>query len=539
MMRFLNEMFLTEYFRYKVLLGDYFKNNKSFFYKLGEIFLIPKDVLDVLYDKVENERITEIRTENDFNLYQRELQYFSLAGVCTDTSQEEQDLILIKGNAIVQIKEINCLFETQQTDVIIGNNLTFQASQGSVLAMRLTAFLMLENIFLNGNQKQGLNLLSKASSWNDIVSLIYMLHYVKGNKSIALTKLNYLLNKKAHDDVFSYIEQCYGKCKLVESKEVELLEALFKIGILKRENYSAPYARALYSEVLDCKNKEKLFFSTTKDFSSMAGDLPLKLSFNNSMKYDYSIFSKLPLKRDSEFERIKRSLTNSDLRQKFIYRPPCLVSNSNYLCSLYIETFRKIAANSNVELITVSELDMHDFEPNKNNIFVRLCNEDKENIYLLYLQGEISEKVISEITSFLKTQNRRKFRISTPNIALDISSILPICICDEHNEHLVKNYCETIKLCEISDKEKPMILDSILKNKAFDYDVPIIKLLPETKEELLKLSIDDIEMELDAAIRNNRQKGSEMILSKDKFDFDDRSSGNSRYGFGGIINENK
>lgn len=530
MWNYLTEKFITEYFLYQTVLGAYF-NGQAVFELLSKIFLLSGGEKAFARGLIQSENISEVSTENDYMRYCRSKKYFEISGIETAVSPDEDVAITLKGTAIATAKAMGCTASTVTTRLKTEETLSAGAASGSIAAMRLVGLMLSEGIFFTRGKEEGTRYLRMAAAWNDVPSLMYSLYYDGAYTRRYAGKLGFLLRNAAHGEILPIIESVYGKYEGGEHKEAKLLERLFQLDVLQREAYSAPHARALFSRAVSYKDKEKLLYTAGKDYLPLVGDLPLKLGEVKDAAFDYGAFENIPLNRGEEQKNIIARLDNSDLRGVYSYRPLCVSSDSVYLLQMYADVIADCAANANVEYINVNALDVSRFEHNKNNIFIRSCDEDRENIYFMFFTGDIRDVTAEQAAGFLRSDGRSRFNLNMPNISLNLSYILPICFCDSKNEKYLRDLCDVIRVADCTESEKPKILQYILGEKSRLYGIPEIEIHDKLKKKLLSLDIDEMESELDVEVRGNRKKGERLVLTMDNYTAG--SDSGSRYGFGG------
>lgn len=318
--------------------------------------------------------------------------------------------------------------------------------------------------------------------------------------------------------------------------EIKLLYKAFGSGVLKREGYDPKYARILNSKALYIKDKEKAVFTQNKEQLSVIGDLPLKLSHENITAIDVDAVEKVAIKREVETTAVVRALKNSDLRELPSYRPLCICSDSKYILNTYAKAIATKSKAAHVEMIDVGELIEYDFEPTPNNIFVRSIDEDKDNRFLLFFHGEISEKKIDAVKSILQSGRRAKFHLNSPSVTLNLGAVLPICFCDKQNAQALEPYCDIVRLAPITTDELPSAIKEILVSKEQMYGVGKIKLSGEVGEVFDGYDIDAVEKLIDAAVRARREKGAKITLSRDILQSYATENDRPRIGFGGLTN---
>ena len=527
------EMFLSQYFLFKAVLGKYLTNSKELFILLSRICLIPEADTDQLYCLAENEIAEQITTENEYLQYQRMQKYSALIGSDQKIDAELEEIVRIKGNAILVAQSSKLVPDADASRNVVYTYLLSAATSGSVLALQIMGVLQCEGVFLDKNEKVGLKNLSKAADWNDGFSILALLHYLKENRAYNMARLRKAIEDTPFTCAYDAAMEQYGPVDEIEVDEVKLLHKAFVSGGLKREVYDPKYARILNGQALCIKDKEKLVFSQNKELLSIIGHLPLKLSYESMTAVDLSALEQLALKREAETAAIGRALKNSDLRALPSYRPLCLCSDSKYILSAYAKAIAAKSQTTHVETIDVGELIEYDFEPTPNNVFVRSIDEDRDNRFLLFFCGEISERKIDAVKSILLSSGRTKFHLSSPSVTLDLGAILPICFCDRRNAALLKPYCDILTLAPVTEDELPLAIKDILADKEAMYGTGTIRLNEEAIEIFDGCDIDTVETLIDAAVRARREKGADIILSGDilrEYKSDDERP---RIGFGG------
>lgn len=323
-----------------------------------------------------------------------------------------------------------------------------------------------------------------------------------------------------------------------------MLQKAFSAGSIKPEEYSAKYARFIYSDVLGLKDKERVLFSRQESLVEETTDLPLKLTCKN-VPFDGKAFDRLPITRTEECAKICRAVQNSDMRSDSAYRPLCLVGDSEYILRLNAEAIGEGFSSAHVEHIhvehiNVAELRDYDVEPTCNNVFVGRCDEDKQNVYVLYFIGEIGINVMNAATNFLKTDNRSRFRLVRPSVEINLSAIIPVCVCDKANLRMLEKYCDVVSVAPLGTEEKRKVLAHIINTKAERYTIDSVKVAPSAEKFLTECSIDRAETLIDKAVRFHRGEETLTITAAVLKEISDsEASAVRRYGFGGVDNENQ
>ncbi len=538
MLDILKESILYEYFVYKSVLNKFVEDEQILDCLIKVFQLEEKDKSDLL-KLIHKDIIEEITSEADYKQYRRISQYQKMMESSMFCSEEEETIISIKGEALSTTTKKNLFAKPEMTSSLIQRNLMHYAKVGCLVAMRILGVLLCEGIFVEQNRTKGISYLEKASSWADITATLALLKYKKDAKE-TLAFLNSIAKDTPFEDFAIELNSTYGIKEIFYKEEIFLLKKAMAAEKMKLDEFNPMHARLVYAPAISLKDKEKIIFSENKEHISDACDLPIKFHYEDlKMKSEDEI--QLLLSREKEFHTISMGLKNSDLRQLNSYHPICLVSDSNYVLEMAMRGIQQIF-EENIECIEMNDLREADFEPTKNHVFVRNVNESKNTIYFLIFRGELSESVLEMGKNFLKTEKRKKFHINHPTITLDLRGVLPICICDKENAKKLKPFVETIKLANITDEEKPSIIEDMFLMKSDLYKVSEKRIDSSVVEKLCTYSLETAEKILDQAIRDFRVEygSAELTLERmQPYFFEKNQNGNKNaYGFGGIIHEN-
>jgi hypothetical protein len=524
------EMFLSEYFFVGAILGKYLDDSKKLFFGLGKMFYIPNDQLDNLYAKTEEPKVKNIVTEKDFALYLRIKKYSQLFDVTFKENIDIDEMVTIKGNALTKAVNLKLASANNISHNNLYATLTTFADSGIVDAIRVLGILQCEGIFVDKNLPIGIGNLTKAANWNDIKSVVALLNYDAESKEYNLNRLHMLIKDTPFFGLYEQAVKGLNGFKPKEIKETKLLRKAFNATVLKREICEPKYARVLCSKAISLHDKEKAFFSPSKELITAIADLPLKVAQIEPTR-DLSWLANVALCRKGEQAKIAANL-GYNIRSS-AYRTLDLCSNSVYLLKMYARAIQNLT-DVNVECINVSDLASYDLEPTANNIFIRSVDEDKPNIFLIYMLGDIPEQITENIKGFLQTEKRSKFHLSVPNVTIDLGNVLPIVLCDKSNSKNLADICDTVVLADISQKELPDLIDDIVESKKCEYGIADIKWSNDVINCLCNMSADNIEKCIDKAIRAEALQSGEVQLDKDiltKYKDTDKMCG--CIGFGG------
>ena len=537
MFDYFTELMLRAYFTIDVTVGRFISDKSALFALLTRIFLLPKEEADRLFALTEREEVKSIVSEREYHRHRRMKQYFEMEGRERNADAALDELIDLKGASLTMAMNYQFLHDAQDVRTVACENLTRAAECGLVPAMCLVGILQSEGYVFEKNATRGLAMIRMAADWNNEEGLLTALYYDETHRAYYLSRLYERLLSTGHHKSFAPVDAAYDYQGPKGKREFRLLEKAIAQGILKREMYVKSYARLLYSEILEEKDKESLMLTPNKDLFAEANALPLKLS-SITCTCDVTELAKIQPRRVAEQRRIALQLNNIDLRSHTTYRPLCIVSDSRYLLNVYADAIADCLKGAHVERIEVDDLGEYDLEPTKSNIFVRSSDEDVFNAYFLFFYGQISERAYNTAENFLQSANRSRFRLNRPSVTLNLSMILPICFCDREHARQLQPYCDVVRIEDLTKDEKAGLVRSILTTKSSAYGIiGKITVQESVCAKLAEYSVDDIERILDRAVREHREGVLELTEELMQPYFKEMGSRHGTYGFGGSIHE--
>jgi hypothetical protein len=164
---------------------------------------------------------------------------------------------------------------------------------------------------------------------------------------------------------------------------------------------------------------------------------------------------------------------------------------------------------------------------------VRSVDEDFLNIFLLNFEGDIPDGVIDAVTPFLQSEKRGKFHLSAPNVNLDLSSVLPVVLCDGKNSQKLSGVCDIIELAPLNNKEMAEIIAGVIEDKKRAYNLSQLNLTDDATTCLKNMTADDIEKCIDKAIRAGALKSDNLLLDGQIISLYADNSKTNHIGFGG------
>ncbi|MCH5155870.1 MAG: sel1 repeat family protein [Clostridiales bacterium] len=525
-----NELLLQEYFLFRCALGKIVKDNKRIFDTLSKIFLIDGNSADKLFALTQNDIVCDVNTHADYMRFCRIKKYVADGGGSDDIPPDIDDVIAVKGGALEKATALK-LDGTRLTEAAVFRKITDGAARGTVAALRILGFILCEGIYVDRDVNAGIKSLEKAAQWNNAEGILAALYYNQNGRAVNINRLHTVADGTVYRSFTAAAELEYGRKADGTVFESVLLNKAFALGKLTPDTYAAPYARIIFSIVLSPRDKEHTMFSNSEQAISDIGDLPLKLHGEVGAP-DCAALAEIPLVRQKAHDRIRRCLFNSDLMRRSEFRPLCVCSDSQYVRRLYARFIRTAFIKAHVEFIDVAGLDAHDLQPSGKNIFVRSCDEDAANVYLMSFAGSIAAGVMQAATEFLQSRRRKKFSLVNPAVVIDLGSVLPVCFCDKTNARELKKYCDVVTIDGVTADEKPTLFNDMLCTAKRLYGVGSVTIDGVAQSRLTDMSVDGAASAIDSVVKFNRDK-SETVITPALIDECGVRTEKNRYGFGG------
>lgn len=529
-----DETVLSEFFTYECIAGSLIKDDKYLFDRLCGIFLLPKTEREKLYALTCRPAVRSVESKNDYMRYLRTRKYAQMVGIEDDVTEQEHAAITVKGAALTAAFDLGLCKNVKTTENAVYRLIDECALSGSLIALRLIGFLQCEGLFAEKDLKAGLHNISKAARWNCAEAALMSLYYDKAERQKTMESFSEFARGTAFEAVVKQAANKYGVAAAETSEESKLLKKVFGTGILNPNTYSAQHAKIIFGKTIPLRDKERLLLSSNRDLFCETVDLPLKMTFR-PITFDKKVFDGKFSEREDECDAVLRAAENFDLRALQSYRPLCVCSDSDYVLDMYMQAVKSALRDCRVERIDVADLCEYDFEPTGSNVFVRSCDEDKNNACFLVFEGDCDERTTEHVINFLQSGKRAKTRLVRPKTVLDLSAVLPICFCDSKNVKNLKKYCDTVELSAPSAREKYAAANDLLAVKSALYGVGVITLDDSGKNSLASVEMDAVERVLDRAVRVNGKKGKPLVLTEKllRRHIEDTKDGRIRCGFGG------
>lgn len=457
-----------------------------------------------LSELAERKEIVEIRSTADYMSHRRISDF--LGG---NVYPAEIDTVIgFKTDAFSVADRVGRSLDSVLTQNRMLTLLATKAEEGEIYALSVLGILQCEGMIAARDTASGMAKLKKAAQWCDVMGALAWVKYGprERGRDDALSTLKSILTGSPYYPLYQVMEKHYSSRPVKADECVYLLKKAFAIEKCNAAKFMKPYARLIYGRALCLKDKEKALFSAdNSEFASIC-TLPLKLE-KRSISVSKEAFSAFPLRRKAEADKIYRSLINSDLSDRESYLPLCIVSDSAVIRSMYVKLIRSALTDVNVDVINAEDLREGDFSRAKTYYAIRNLDEDRANMLLYVLAGDIAEGEIESIKLDMKSEQRRKFILIQPSVTLDLSSVVPLCIADKRNAQLLKGSVRLVEIKDLADNEKPAIYETIASEKCREFGIEGCSIESAAMAKLIEHSPDDAERIISDALSDLRAKG--------------------------------
>lgn len=537
MLKINEEKFLLDYFTHAAVVGK-FCDEANLFDLMVQIHHIPQERKAELYALVTSPRVRDVVTLDDYKLQRRLSKYAQLREIDLDRDGVTEEVLKIKGRALYVVNGCDFGNIGNDTKASVYDKIVQKANAGKVTALRLYGVLQCQGLFFTQNLHNGIKNLTRAARWNSKEALLALLHFDVANSEKYGNILYTLTSGTPYGEAVLDILHEIGIKLPQKSAECALLNKVFGSGHVDPNVYISNYANLLYSPIISFADKKRILLSEKQDAVASCADLPLNLSQKKPV-YCPSAIAELPLSRNEEQKAILQNAVNGDICRLHTFKPLCLCSDSAYMRNYYAKAIEELYKDANVVTLNVADLEAHDLEPTAYNVFVRSCADEKANVFLLFFVGEIGESQFKEASDFLQSAKRARMRLMQPNIQIDLSAVLPVCLCDKDNAQAVSRYCNRVQIALPDKKEQALLINDLVTEKAQQYGLKELILEQEVADKLNSVSVDEAESALDLAIAANRHGETTLTLTSENAGKYMKKRDMSRgFGYGGYGDDN-
>ena len=526
------ELLFEQYYELKGIVGDSF-DDETIFAVVADVFCISKEERAAYYAETRREIVSEIRTATDYARYKRIKEYEEMHGHPALCDKETDALITIKGEAFKAVAKYKLEIPEDATDVQISGVLSEHAYRGNIAALRVLGVLQCEEFAgYEGSKEKGLEKLTKAARWNDLFSAMALLRYDETNRAENAKILAAVLSDSPYGCLAEKLSARYGVAVEERSLEVLVIKKAIAHNKIDPLHYDTSIGCVAFSPAMNIEDKKRVVYTGNLSLIGEVCELPLGLHYM-PLQADVGAFDRVSLDLSSAKEAICNNLANIDLRGKALYLPLCLSAESDYVSRLTVSLVKELFLDAKVIKVEACDLKPKDLVRSKNNAFIRDLSRNRNNVLLFVIGGAVEEVVLDEIADFLSGEKRAAFKLDEPAISIDLSSVLPICICDRENARKLSRETEVVELSARGEQNRTMMVDAVFEERKKAFGLTELKLSEAAAKLIASLEIDLAESVIDRMIRAYRAKGGEPVVTEEAVRGSIKALKVKTFGFGG------
>ncbi len=502
------EPFLTQYFLFESVLGGFITDGEKEKMKkeLKKIFCIPNDrELDGIISTAEQEPFNAIRVAGDYERLCRTIEFAERTGQDLGITATDRLILDQKREAMTIKSELfkHCRNLTEET---VYTTLLDSAMNGSVRAMTTLGYMEYHGICVGEDRHNAYKRIRLSAKWNDLFGNLMGIAYDGENRQTYYDVLYTVMNGALRKASFSHIcgfTDFSGECTL--DRAAKILERAFGLKEIQRDAYDHCFANAAFSELIPIEDKEKLLLSKQPNTIAALADIPFGKIKKGSFVFDGTCAETVILKREDEAESIVQNLTVADVCSDKAYRPLLIVSSEDYVTDMYLRMIRKGAEGCAVAEIDAATLTDHEFTPTKDNIIISVISETKSASTLIIVRNveKLNDAQANELYKYLGAEFRRRFRLFSPPVALDLSGIRFVLAA--HGRNFITDKlgakCDTIETAAVTAEEKDRAVDDIFRECLTVCGCEDIELTEQSRTVLTEYGADTIFEILNDAVK--------------------------------------
>lgn len=516
------EPFLSQYFLFESVFGGFItpEEKEKMKKELRNIFCIPRDkTLDAIIKAAEQDPFDKIRDIGDYERLCRTIEFAESDGQDLEITAEDR-LILDQKREAMTIKAELFKQYRNLTEETVYTTLITSAMNGNIKAMTTLGYMEYHGICISEDKHNAYKRIRLSANWNDLFGNLMGIAYDKENRQKYYDVLYTVLSGAVRKGSFAHICEYTGyngECSV--DKVAKIIERAFGLGEIKRGEVDHCFAHAAFSELIPVEDKEKLLLSNQPNTIAALADIPFGKIKKGTFEFDGKCADKVTLVREDEIETIVQNLTVAKRCSDTAYRPLLIIAGENYVSRMYLRMIKDGAEGSAIYEIDASTLTDHEFSPTKDNIIISTISATKSASTLIIIKNadKLTEAQANEIVKYLDNEFRRKFRLFSPPVSLDLSGIRFVLTANGKNfiTEKLSAKCDTVEAADVADDEKEKAIDDIFEECLKICGVSGITLDPECKKELLSKGADAVTEILDDAVRYAMCKNLKEIKAED------------------------
>ena len=508
MNEYLLEPFLKQFYLTEAVCGDFLEENEKeqIFKDLAKVFCIENEaLLNKYYESSFIEPFAEITDLASYERLSRMIEFaqknepgFGISATERMILSQKREAVTVKNNVFKQNRNM--------TVKKICSMLKDKSENGCIDAMLLLSYMEYHGIFVESDPTRAIRRLRLCAKWNNLFGNLMGIAYDFENRESYFGNLFTTLRGADGKKVFDHVCKAYGyNGKVREDTTAKIIEKAFGLGIINRDIYDTVFAKTAFSALLCAEDKKKLLLTKQKEAIFALSDFPFDVKPCQHPDFDESCVKELPLIRDSEIRGILLNMTVAANCPKEVYKPLMIVAEDAYVNDMYKNLITDGFAEDSLITLDASTLCARDFAGVKENVFLRGLSETgaSNTVFLIKRCECLEDESLAEFIKVLSCENRKKFKLFSPAVSIDLSDIRFVLMAGERNgsTNVLSQYCDTVWAGKISNAEKSGVVASIFKARANSFGFANITIDEQCASYLAAYDTRNVAQIVDGAIK--------------------------------------
>ena len=452
-----------------------------------------------------NELFSAISDFQSYERFCRTLEFAENSGQSMGMTTQDRVILAQKREAMMTRSALfgQCKNLTKEN---VSAMLQRAANIGSVEAMSLLGYLEYHGICMPQDRKNAIKNIRRSAKWNDLFSNLMGLLYDPENISEYVNRLRTIMSFPSLGLAFDEIIKRIGYTDTVSVDRVaKLVHNACGRGLIKRDVYDRAFSKVAFSDVVSIEDKEKLLCSNQKEAIASLNDIPFDMKHNEKVSNGHEK-SELALIRESEIRMIRQNLAVASECPREVYRPLLIISSDEYIVNMYRDMLYGQIGEKRIVEIDAGTLCAQDISPTRENVILRgLCEtKDADTVFFIKNCDEMGDDVLEGVCRMLEYDYRKKYRLFSPSVSLDLSDIGFVLFATEQNipTKALSVLCDTVRAKKISIEEKEIVINSVFEKRKAAFAYQKLEMEQECLEYLRSFTTSQIQEMIDAALRS-------------------------------------
>lgn len=461
---------------------------------------------------------------------------------------EMDRIILAQKREAMAIKKALFKQSKNLTADLIADTLLTTAMNGNVDAMVTLAYMEYHGLCLRRDTESAVKRIRLCAKWNHLFGNLMGIAYDPDRRATYYNTLYTVLRSSHQREVFAYLCETGGYTATCEKQPVaRIIDRAFGLGIIRRNEYDAHFAKVAFSPLISDEDKKKLLLSRGKEAIAALSDIPFDAEKDALFAFDGEKAKAVPLRREEELDQVLCSLYPAVSNRPRLYRTLLVTGNDDYVVDMYAAAVRAgFAAHNRVIEVDAGNLTLQDFVGSKEHFILRGLSETGQShtVFLVKHCEELGQREQEELVKLLDYEYRRKFNLLEPTVSLDLSDVLFVLFAGETTAsvHRLAQECDVVRTARITQEEKRTVVEDTFRARAHSFGMPEVTLEEAAAAYLLPFTTEQMVRVVDGALKKAAYEQKTVITAAALRTVSDRQNitgGNRQFGYMGGANREK